>query len=304
LTSLSRLADFSSYFIYYGTYSLFRTGYLIRVFRKLLKISGEEESEGLEMKKAPLILSSILVLSLFIFLFATKPPARDVRVGALYYPWYREGNGTDHWSGRPEWRVVDIPYFGYYSTQDNATILRQLDAMHAAGIDFILLSWWGQYAPWEDTSCKYIFQAINDSYRTTMKAFLMVEEILATPTYPSNYSDIYDYVYENYVVPYGDVYFKLNNKPFLSWWACRNMTDNATVRQNWVYNSSETRFESTIIVGHHHDYADWYGWTPSASTPTETTLTFGQRDGFIFIEPRYDDTFKMLWEPNQPGTTI
>lgn len=241
-----------------------------------------------------------------------KKAGNKIRVGVLYYPWYQEGYGNGHWNGSMYWRVVDVPYFGYYSSLDSAVINRQLDAMHDAGIDFVLLSWWGN-ATWcglnEDTACHYVFDAIKQNH-TDMQAFLMVDDIFDTPSniHANDYSDIYNYINESYLVPYWNSYFKLNGKPVLGWWACRDMTDNITRRQYWVFNSSWTQVFEVRTIGHHHDYNEafdkhWYGWTPSTSTTNETELTFGQSDGFIFIEPRYDDTHKYLWNTTSYGNT-
>jgi hypothetical protein len=264
------------------------------------------------MKGVSLILFFILILSMLTLVSSSEASTNDVRVGVLYYPWYQEGWGNGHWNGSIYWRVVDIPYFGNYSSLDRTVINRQLGAMNDAGIDFVLLSWWGN-ATWcglnEDTACHYVFDAIKQNF-TDMQALLMVDDIFATPSdvHASDYSDIYNYINESYLANYSDCYFKLNGKPVLGWWACSDMTDNITRRQYWVFNSSWTNVFEVRTIGQHHDFTEsfdknWYGWTPSTSTPNETELTFGQSDGFIFIEPRYDDTHKYLWNTTSYGTT-
>jgi hypothetical protein len=265
------------------------------------------------MRKGLPFLCFILISSLLVCTPNAKASKGEPKVGVLYYPWYQEGNGTGHWSNSTWWKVVDEPSFGYYGSLNATVINRQLGAMHAAGIDFILLSWWGN-STWctlnEDTACHYVFDAIKQNH-TDMQAFLMVDDIFANSTnvHSSDYSDIYNYINESYLVPYQDNYFKLNGKPVLGWWACADMTDNLTRRRDWVFNSTWTQTFEVRTIGQHHDYVEsfdknWYGWTPSTSTPDERSLTFGQSDGFIFIEPRYDDTHKYLWNTTNNGTTF
>lgn len=269
-----------------------------------LKNKGNN-GKTISMTKITIILSVILVSSLFIFFPSTRGSTDEPMVGVFYYPWYNEAeNGTGHWSGRPEWTVVDIPCFGWYSILDNVTIKKQLDLMHNAGIDFIILSWWGPNTPYgEDTSCQYIFAATQKYYPTTMKAFLMVEEILQNNSALGNYTTLCDYVNRTYVGPFGDQYFNLDGRPVLAWWASANMTDNG--KYHYVQNASEEYNFTCRIIGYpgYHPYRNWSAWTPSSSTPDDTTINCSQQDGFVFIEPRFDNRYKKMWDSNSYGNT-
>jgi len=181
------------------------------------------------MKGVSLILFLILVFSLFTFFSTSEASTNDsnandwnnhrVHVAVLYYPWYQAGNHIGHWSNRTEWNVVDIPVLGYYSTQDLPTLKTQLDWMSDAGIDTILVSWWGPNPSYgEDNSTNMLFYAIQ-TYHPEMRAFVMVEEILFDDAVNQSMIDsFYNYLWAHYLTPYASVYMNLDGKPLVTWW--------------------------------------------------------------------------------------
>jgi hypothetical protein len=260
------------------------------------------------MKRVSLILFFILVFSLFTFFSTSEASANDsntndwnnhpVHVGVLYYPWYQPGgNGTGHWSNITEWKVVDIPVLGYYSTQNLSTLKTQLDWMSDAGIDTILISWWGPNPSYgEDISTDMLFQVLNTSH-PEMRAFLMVEEILANESVNQLKIDsFYNYLWAKYLDPYTRVYMNLDGKPLVTWWGSKNMTDDLSHR-NYILHSDFAKNATIRIIGS-QDYVNWSCWRPPTYNGQSATPPVDQQDGFVFIEPRYDNTFKTMWNTN------
>jgi len=259
------------------------------------------------MKGVSLILFFILVFSLFTFFSASEASTNDsntndwnnhrVHVAVLYYPWYQPGNGTGHWSNRTEWKVVDIPVLGYYSTQNLSTLNTQLDWMSNAGIDTILISWWGPNPSYgEDNSTNMLFRAIQ-TYHPEMRAFVMVEEILSGNAVSQSMIDsFYYYLWTQYITPYGDIYIHLDGKPLVTWWGSLNMTDDISHR-NYIWSSDFAKNTTIRIIGS-QNYVNWFCWRPPTYNGQSATPPVDQQDGFVFIEPRYDNTFKTMWDTN------
>ena len=94
-----------------------------------------------------------LLLGLLLLAFAVPANARaDVRVSAFYYPWYGTtalDGAYQHWSQRGHTPPDDIasayyPARGIYSSSDRLVVGAQMDEIRSAGIDEIIVSWWGQ----------------------------------------------------------------------------------------------------------------------------------------------------------------
>jgi glycoprotein endo-alpha-1,2-mannosidase len=97
-----------------------------------------------------------LLLGLLLLAFAVPANARaDVRVSAFYYPWYGTtayDGAYQHWSQRGHTPPDDIasayyPARGIYSSSDRLVVGAQMDEIRNAGIDEIIVSWWGQGSP-------------------------------------------------------------------------------------------------------------------------------------------------------------
>src|SRR5436305_6545960 len=96
-----------------------------------------------------------LVLCLLLVLAVPATAQAGVRVSAFYYPWYgtssRDG-AYQHWAQRGHAPPNDIasayyPSRGVYSSSDRLVTGAQMDDMRAAGIDEVVVSWWGQGSP-------------------------------------------------------------------------------------------------------------------------------------------------------------
>ena len=85
---------------------------------------------------------------------------KGVPVAAIFYQWFgyehdaqndwpsKGGLGTFHWndiinSDLITGLVVNRPDIGYYASDDDETIAWQLQKINEAGIDTIIVSWWG-----------------------------------------------------------------------------------------------------------------------------------------------------------------
>ncbi|MEM7565163.1 MAG: glycosyltransferase, partial [Pseudomonadota bacterium] len=62
-------------------------------------------------------------------------------LGAHYYPWYNTGEDTRHWNENSDYAAVaDLPVTGEYSSDDDDLILRHLETVQAAGLDYLVLN--------------------------------------------------------------------------------------------------------------------------------------------------------------------
>ena len=86
-----------------------------------------------------------------------KVDAESGRVSIFYYPWYstpvRDGRWA-HWyvehDGAP---VLSTPYFparGLYSSSNAKIVAAQMSEIAAAGVDTVIVSWWGFSSPEND----------------------------------------------------------------------------------------------------------------------------------------------------------
>jgi len=237
------------------------------------------------MNKTALALTVVAMLVVSMLLVPYWPfsfSRLQVTVGVYYYPWY-----PLHWNYSkeyPKWNVVDTPLSsdGYYDCKNETLIKQQLTLMEESGIDFIVFSWWGNkdwgYGYYGDTVCQSVFQIIRQ-YHYNMTATLMVESFNGTIY---DFQNIYDYVYATYVIPYNDIYMKLDGLPLLCFFN-GDITENVVVKSD-----SHGRFR-TRIVGH-SDFVDWWFAIPCTVNNSAIPL-ISRKDGMICVEPRYDDQF-------------
>lgn len=240
--------------------------------------------------------------------------AHDVKVGLMYYTWYEGENGTRHWNGMKGWTVVDEPLLGWYNSSDDATIRQHLDWMRYAGIDFVILSWWGPENVWNtDRACRKFFE-VASTYASDLKIAIMVEAFNETAGPDGyNFPQVAEYVTTVFFAPHSDQWMTQEGKPLLCWYNGENMTGgiNATGQKigGWD-NLPQIRgmddFECRILG--HNSYVNWIFCNPS----TTPYLDLGLRgewepprsgDGFVSVEPRYDDQFlgRTRNETNDPG---
>jgi hypothetical protein len=111
-------------------------------------------------------------LALLVLLVLAVPATAQagVRVSAFYYPWYgtsaRDG-AFQHWSQHGHVPPNDIasayyPARGLYSSSDRLVTGAQMDEIRAAGIDEIVVSWWGHGSPEDERLPEVIAAARAD----------------------------------------------------------------------------------------------------------------------------------------------
>ena len=223
-----------------------------------------------------------------------------IPVGVFYYAWYN-GTGSSicpnqgHWnsSTNSNWAVEDTPLIGFYNSCDAEVVYKQLSEMTIAGINFIIVSWWGM-PPYDGGQKASVNAAVETLYKVANASFpnikivIMVEGFNESGTY--NFNSIKAYIYSNFYNAYPNERFFLNNstRPLLCWWNAPNMTGlNQT--PNWTNINAihnDTMFEDKIL-GQSLNYVDWYAWRPCSVDSNETPV-FNKNDGVVVIEPRYD----------------
>ena len=117
-------------------------------------------------------LSSVLVVavSATVLAFPAEAGQRPVqtlggRVAIFYYPWYstpaRDG-GWAHWyvdrDGTPVLSTAYFPSRGLYSSSNAKVVDAQMRDIAAAGVDTVVVSWWGFGSP-EDERLPLVMQA-------------------------------------------------------------------------------------------------------------------------------------------------
>jgi len=202
-------------------------------------------------------------------------PLYDVKVGIFYYVWY-DPNLLVSWEYP---KICDKPLIGYYNSCDPEIIATHFKWISELGINFIILSYWGQYFQWSEYTFRLntihqIFKMARENI-TNVKLCLMIEPFDRRDQPSYNYTEIYNYVYTNFVEPYPTVYFKYQGKPLLTLFNDPNLTPQG------IY-LKDNRFSMFIIGGDY--YADWIytDLVPvSGSVP---------RNRQISVTPRFDDS--------------
>ena len=98
------------------------------------------------------MLRRLLVVGLAWVCLGAPAAARAATVSIFYYPWYgtpAHDGGWEHWNQNSHQPPADLysrfyPAQGPYSSSDARVVDRQMAEIHAAGIDEIVVSWWGR----------------------------------------------------------------------------------------------------------------------------------------------------------------
>jgi hypothetical protein len=131
---------------------------------------------------------------------SSKSPANiQSKIGVYYYVWY--GKNGRHWNDAKCNTVVDRPLLGYYDSRDTKVIRQHIKWLTEAGIDFLVISWWGK-GSYEDGSAKKVIAILNEM-GNPLEFCLIVER--------NRYLDF------NYLRKFfeNDAYLKLDGKPVL-----------------------------------------------------------------------------------------
>jgi hypothetical protein len=111
-------------------------------------------------KRLPALLTAALCAAVLAFPAAGGPKAASAstdRVAIFYYPWYSTPNRDGRWAhwyveqeGTP---VLSTPYYptrGLYSSSNARIVLAQMKEIAQAGVDTVVVSWWGFGSPEAD----------------------------------------------------------------------------------------------------------------------------------------------------------
>ena len=207
-----------------------------------------------------------------------KKPGRlcSIQVGTFYYVWYNSSTDGYSWE---EKKICDEPVLGYYNSCESEIIKHHLVWMSDLWIDFAVVSWWGPYSQsgWHS----FVNSAVHQVFRiarenmVNVKLCVMVEPFSETGDSTYNYSEIYDYVYSNFVTPCPTIYYEYLDKPLICFYNNDYLTSSGVV-------PSDDRF-TMRIVGNKH-YADW---VYTDLVPIEGRLP---RNRQFPVTPRFDDT--------------
>ena len=104
------------------------------------------------------MLRRLLVVGLASAALALPAPASAATVAIFYYPWYatpKVDGFWEHWDQNGHRPPADVysrfyPASGPYSSADPAVLARQMGEISAAGVDQVIVSWWGR-GSWEDS---------------------------------------------------------------------------------------------------------------------------------------------------------
>jgi len=202
----------------------------------------------------------------------------DVQVGLGYNVWMY------NWEDDPN--CVDVPFLGYYNSDDPIVLRSHVYWFNDLGLDFVMVTWQGRYYnPYVDQNCKLFFEVVKN-YSKRVKACIIVEKT----GNETNEAEIYDYIYEEFVMKYPTVYYYYKGKPLIIFFSVDSTIfsypddplqydSRFTVIKMGVYASDEWLYQNIYYPGKDGNASDktWQGESP--------------RCRHIPVIPRYDDRF-------------
>ncbi len=211
------------------------------------------------------------------FFWFRLPPRATVWIAD--YNWY--GYLEDDWTNAT--KFFDFPVVGNYSSQNVTVIRNKLTLMEELDVDSVLESWWGpgindSYGKFIDDATKLVFQTATEM-GIKLKLCIMVEPYL-NGNVSYDYPMLCDYVYDNYCVPYPEIYYEVGGKPLICFFNdpahFPGLTPNGTV-------PADSRF-TTILVGD-QNYTQW----TYNDLPRWLASDYEPHANQISVVPRYDD---------------
>jgi hypothetical protein len=213
------------------------------------------------------------------------------KIGIFYYAWYN-----------PAWdfswnksKIVDEPVFGFYNSSESAVISQQLSSISDLGVDFVIISWWGfsdYYGQFIDDAAKQVLRVAEDN-ESDLKFAIMVEHFNDSGE-SYNYADIYNHVYDEFVVPFSSIYYE-DMQPLICFFNDPYHSPGLTPAGNVPI---DPRF-NTVIVGQ-QSYAQWvYTDLDIYDKPHRPDY-----DNQTSVTPRFDDSrFRNQSSPFDPNLT-
>lgn len=212
------------------------------------------------------------MFSLSVVVHASNP---NVKVGVYYYAWYdpESSIGYFNWS-YPLFQ--DKPVLGFYDSLNETVIETHLGWMQDLGVDFAIISWWGNGNSIDDAA-KLMFEIVRSKiYR--IKLCLMVEDY---DDY--NFTFIYDYVYDNYVEPYPSIYFSFQDKPLILFYNSEDLLERFTLDDRFTVKISGHESYAEWIYNHYEGYEPWKTWSKTNYEIPKCRV--------YPVSPRYDDYY-------------
>jgi len=242
-----------------------------------IKAKTEKGAKSIYPKKRTVLilamLSTIIVASVTITYYSLTRRPLVAKVGIFYYSWYDLSSEVS-WDTK---KIIDQPILGRYNSSDPAVVRQHLAWIEDLGVDFVVLSWWGfydDYGQFTDNSIKQLLNIAKES-NSSLKFVVMVEPF-NKGNVPYDYPEIYNHVYNDFVLPYSSLYY-LDDEPLICFFNDPTLTESGTVPQ-------DNRFK-IILVGQ-ENYVQWiYTDLNYYSKPIRNPYT-----NQISVTPRYDDS--------------
>jgi hypothetical protein len=255
-------------------------------------------------------------------------------VGVFWYLWYgynyssstwTGGNATtSHWSDSPVGEVVDRPLLGYYASLSNYTVGWQVEEMKTktARINFAVISWWGwgitnfsnpglldQRAESIDNATLNVFKYMEAHDSNDFKLAIMVDAFNSnnsgqfTKMSGTNYTAIYNYVWNHFYSKYSNIVMNFEGKPLLFWFIPLDPYPDSS-RDAYASTSSPNTSSFTNVVVGNSQYVNLTLWQALNSTyegsqginaiAYEGNNPSISSKGIVSITPRYDDYYLYL----------
>ncbi len=200
-------------------------------------------------------------------------------IGIFYYVWY-DANSEESWDNS---MIVDTPILGFYDSSNSTVIGQHLSWIEALGIDFVIVSWWGNcddFGRFTDLAAKQVFETARYT-NSNLKFAIMVEPYpLDSDSY--NYAEIYSHIHDTFVTPYPSLYY-IDPQPVICFYNdpghYPSLTDNGAIPLDERFN--------TILVGQ-EPYTQWI---------YTDLISGGSRPNQVSVTPRYDESRL----PDRPG---
>ncbi len=240
-----------------------------------------------------LALTTILLLPILIPI----PHIHRPLVLTYYYVWYGRGLGHRHWNDTPAGEVIDVPLLGFYSSYSTLTIVTQLALMKLAGIDGVIVSWWGP-GSYEDRVAKRVFRYLRIF---GLKGCIMIEPFItgsvtrARDVYNSSFwSHVLSYIEKNFIEPYPHTYIRIDGKPLVLAFApvgvfYRPHPKNLVIRIVGLFVDQVNQLSS--ITGARLDWDLWPWYIPLSRGFHGLRIRVG---GYVALSPRYDPAIEVV----------
>jgi hypothetical protein len=255
---------------------------------------GNEENQGEEdLVRQPKARWALILAGLaLLWGLVPGPPARaggERLVLAFYYSWYDQNTWT---SGQ----VPDVPAQPYSSSRREA-IARHVDQAQGAGIDALVLNWWGQGNQTEKNLRTLLDVAAGRGFRVAVDFDLNSPFMSGVGGYAQNLRHLHDVhaVHPAYLRYEGRpvvFFYNVSRLPVSTWRNLRDQVDPAH-QALWIAEGTDLAYQS-VFDGHHLYSITW----PNRIPPARTLASWGDR---VRKYNRQHDTAKLWVATVMPG---